>query len=129
MAVKRKTYKPLTKKEKEFRKSIKKQLVEQGVIPPPKPRLNRLKFAKETKQEFEENIGCYGDITYLFEAIGCMLPSEYKGKVSPEELGVLKMMKLAIDIKKWKENLRESGQKQYKVGDFYDQVIAPILRL
>ena len=128
MAVKKK-YKPLTKREKEFNKDVKKRMVESGIIPPPKPRLNRLQFAKETKKEFQDNINSYADMTYVFEAIGCMLPSDYKGKVSPEEVGVLKVMKLAVDIKKWREDLKEKGQKEFKVGDFYDQVLAPILKL
>ncbi|WP_069997835.1 hypothetical protein [Cellulosilyticum sp. I15G10I2] len=129
MATKKK-YKPLTKKEKDFNKSIKKEMIESGLIPPPKKKLNRLKFAKETKQEFKDsNISYYEDILHLIEAISWMLPSEYSGKVSPEQIGVLKVLKLTVDIKKWHEDLKEKGQKQYKVGDFYDQVVAPILRL
>lgn len=105
-------------------------MIEEGFIPPPKKKLNRLKFAKETKQEFKDsNISYYEDILHLMDAIAWMLPSEYSSKVSPEQIGVLKVLKLTVDIKKWKEDLKEKGQKQYKEMDLYHQVVEPILRL
>jgi len=125
----KKKYKPLTKKEKEFNKDIKKQMIERGVISPPKKPLNRLKFAKETKLEFKESITCYSDTQYLIEAISYVMPSEYSGQVSQEQVGVLKVMKLAVDIKKWQEDLREKGQKEYKFIELYSQVVEPILKL
>lgn len=44
--------KRLTQREKDRRAAIKKQLQEEGFLPPNKPRLNRKKFAREVWDEF-----------------------------------------------------------------------------
>lgn len=123
---KKKKYKKLTNAEKRANKEFRAELREKGILPPIKPRLNRKKFAQEVCGEWEEN----GDIFYLVEALGCMIPSgEYDIKITPEQIGALKVMKLAIEIKKFKEDLRAKGETQYKLGDYYKEVIAPILEL
>lgn len=42
--------KRLTNKEKALKAKVKKELQEQGILPPDKPRLNRRKFAKEPRR-------------------------------------------------------------------------------
>lgn len=128
MAIKKK-YKKMTNKEKQFNKEIREDMRERGILPPVKPKLNRNKFAKEVIEEYK-SLKTYGDIIYLSEAIGWMLPStNFKSKVTPEQIGVLKVLKLAVESKKFQEELKAKGETQYSVGEFYEKVIAPILKL
>ena len=46
--------KKLTQREKTLNARVKKQLQEEGVLPPDKPKLNRKKFAKEVLEEWGE---------------------------------------------------------------------------
>ncbi|SKC68484.1 hypothetical protein [Maledivibacter halophilus] len=129
---KKKKYKKMTQKEKNERAKIRKKLREEGAIPPTKPRLNRSKFAKETVEEFQKDFKAYSDIPHLFEAISWMLPmveSEVKPKVSPEQVGVLKALKLALEIKKFHQDLKDKGETKYKPMDMYEKIIAPIIKL
>lgn len=48
--------KRLTNKEKALKSKVKKELQEQGLLPPDKPRLNRRKFAKEAAEQFDKEI-------------------------------------------------------------------------
>ena len=48
--------KRLTNKEKALKAKVKKELQEQGLLPPDKPRLNRRKFAKEAAEQFDKEI-------------------------------------------------------------------------
>lgn len=133
MAVKKK-YKKLTNKEKEFRKELREEMREQGIIPPVKPRLNRSKFAIEVVNEFRENFGAFGDDVYLFKAISWMTPDvdmnlKPRPKITPEQVGVIKVMKLAMEIKKFEKDIIAKGETKYSVGELYEKVIAPIVNL
>lgn len=124
----KKKYKKLTNKEKQENKEIRTELREKGIIPPVKPKLNRRKFAKEVIEEWQD----HGDIFYLLKAVGCMLPSiEIKTKVtiSPEQIGVLKALKIAMEYKKFVEELKAKGENTYRIGELYNKVIAPIITL
>lgn len=125
MAAKKK-YKKLTNAEKKVNKEIRAELREKGILPPVKPKLNRKKFAQEVREEWEKN----GDIFYLIRGLGCIIPSgEFDTKITPEQIGALKVMKLAMEIKKFEENLKAKGENQYNAMDFYKDVIAPVLDL
>lgn len=127
MAVKK--YKKMTNKEKQFNKEFKERMRAEGIIPPVKAKLNRRKFAKEVIEEYK-NLQTYGDMFYLQEAISLMLPSiNFKSKISLEEIGVLKVLKLAIESKKFKEELKAKGETKYSVGELYEKVIEPIINL
>jgi len=126
MAAKKKP-KRLTNKEKAFNAKIKKELQEDGILPPDKPKLNRKKFGRETWAEFNEVCGNFEGLMDLREAIGCMVSSEPR-KVTSEEVGVYKLMKIAIEMRKFKNRLKDEGRTQYTVGELAD-VIAPILKL
>ncbi len=133
MAVKKK-YKKLTNKEKQFRKELREEMREQGIIPPVKPRLNRSKFAIEVVNEFRENFGAFGDDVYLFKAISWMTPDvdmnlKPRPKITPEQVGVIKVMKLAMEIKKFEKDIIAKGETKYSVGELYEKVIAPIVNL
>ena len=43
----------MTRREKEARAQVKKELQEKGILPPDKPRLNRKKFVREAIQEYD----------------------------------------------------------------------------
>ena len=119
--------KRLTAKEKKFNAELRKEMREKGILPPIKPKLNRRKFVKETRTEYAEEFNRFDDIIYLYEAINWMLPSgEYKTQISPEEVGVAKVLKMAIEIKKFNKEKLAKGNKTYKLDDLYKTVIEPI---
>lgn len=128
MATKKKTYKRLTNKEKAWNKEFKQQMIASGLIPPPKKKLNRKKFVKEVRAEYKEHIKTFVDLDYLMEAIAYMLPSEHE-QITSEEVGVCKVLKMAVEIKKYKEALLEAGEEKYNLMELYKEVIDPIRKL
>lgn len=124
MAVKKKR---LTQREKALNARCKKELQEQGILPPDKPKLNRKKFATEVITEVEETEGPL--YVYLMRAIAWMTPSKNPIRpVTPEEVGALKVLKIALETKKFEEALPK-GTTQYNLQDFYEKVIRPIIDL
>lgn len=130
MAAKRKKYKRLTNKEKQMNKEIKQELIDKGIIPPPKPKFNRKKFAQEVVTEYED-FSLYDNLIYIFSAISFMIPSTQYDlkKISPEQIGVLKMLKLAMEFRKFEEDVKERGDTTYKYTELFDKVVNPILDL
>ena len=57
--------KRLTNKEKALKSKVKKELQEQGLLPPDKPRLNRRKFAKEAAEQFDKEINLMNPMDIL----------------------------------------------------------------
>ncbi|WP_455437474.1 addiction module toxin RelE [Hungatella hathewayi] len=119
--------KRLTKKEIALRAEAKKRLQEEGILPPDKPRLNRKKFAREVFEEFEQMEVFAADL-YLRRAIGCMV-SEDMPRVSEEQVGVLKLMKLAVETQKFMKALEAEGRTQYTIGEYVDKVVRPVRNL
>lgn len=122
--------KRLTQREKAERARIKKKLQEDGLLPPDKPRLDRKKFARETWAEFAafyEGQPIRAELA-LFKAIGFMVGPDMK-EVSPEEVGVLKLLKLAVEYNAFLTKLEEEGRVQYTYGELIDEVILPITKL
>jgi len=129
MAVKRKR---LTNAEKKMNASVKAELRAKGIIPPVKPKLNRKKFSTETLQEYRDSLNTFGDITYLYEAIAWMSPSsapKIKEEITLEQIGVMKLLKIALAIKNYNKKSKEAGQTTYKPYDLYTEVVKPILEL
>lgn len=116
--------KRLTKKEIALRAEAKKRLQEEGILPPDKPRLNRKKFAREVFEEFEQMEVFAADL-YLRRAIGCMVSADMP-RVSEEQVGVLKLMKLAIETQKFMKALEAEGRTQYTIGEYVDKVVRPV---
>ena len=122
--------KRLTQREKAERAATKKRLQEDGVLPPDKPRLNRKKFARETLEEWEE----------LFErdpvraewlisrAVGLMTETELP-RVTPEQVGVYKVLKLAVEYDKFLRKLEAEGRSKYTFGELADEVVLPVWKL
>lgn len=124
------TRKKLTNAQKKFNKEVREELRAKGIMPPVKPKLNRKKFAEEVIPEFIENLEGFDDIRYLYEAIRWMKPNLTINKtITPEQVGVLKLMKLALEIKYFNKRLRDAGEKEYKLMDLYNEVVQPIINL
>jgi hypothetical protein len=124
--------KRLTISEKKMNAKVRTELRAEGIIPPIKPKLNRKKFAEDVIKDYRENLNKYDDIRYLYEAIGWMIPStntEYKQKISLEQIGVLKVLKAAMEIKKFIKQKSEKGEEKYSVEELYKNVINPIIKL
>ena len=116
--------KRLTKKEIALRAEAKKRLQEEGILPPDKARLNRKKFAREVMAEFKA-MDVLAAALYLRRAIGCMV-SEDMPRVSEEQVGVLKLLKIAVETQKFMEALKAEGRTQYTIGEYVDKVVRPV---
>ena len=125
MAVKKQ--KRMTQRQKDERAQVKKELQAKGVIPPDKPRLNRKKFAKEVWAEYEAMEPIRREV-FLLKAIGCMVGPEML-EVTPEEVGGLKLLKLAVEMDKFSQRLEAEGRDTYTLGELSDKVIMPVLKL
>lgn len=119
--------KRLTKKEIALRAEAKKSLQAEGILPPDKARLNRKKFAREVMEEFRAMDVFAADL-YLRRAIGCMV-SEDMPKVSEEQVGVLKLLKIAVETQKFMKALEAEGRTQYTIGEYVDKVVRPVRSL
>lgn len=119
--------KRLTQREKAENAAFKKRMQDKGLLPPDKPKLNRKKFAAEVLAEFDE-IDVYDSILYLRKAIGCMVSPDMR-EVTSEQVGVLKLLKIAVETRKFMKALSAEGRTQYTIGEYLDKVVLPITRL
>ena len=119
--------KRLTQREKALNARVKKEMQEEGILPPDKPRLNRKKFAQEVIAEFENMDVLVADI-YLRKAVYFMVSAEMK-RVSAEQVGVLKLLKIAVESEKFMKSLEEEGREKYTIGEYIYKVIQPIRNL
>ena len=122
--------KRLTQREKVERAAIKKQLQKDGLLPPDKPRLNRKKFARETWAEYEEffQADTIGAELMLIKAIGYMVGPDME-KVTSEEIGVLKLLKIAVELDRFFKGLEAEGRSTYSLKELADKVVLPIYKL
>ena len=49
--------------------------------------------------------------------------------VSPEEVGVFKLLKLAVEYNAFLKKLEAEGREKYNYGELIDEVILPVTRL
>lgn len=125
----KKKYKRLTLAEKKMQKELRAALREKGVLPPVKPRLNRKKFLEEVYNEYDKEIKTLTDCLYLARAINIMVGRSTVNKVTSEQVGILKTMKLACAIKQFEHQKSAEGKNKYTIGELYETVIEPIIRL
>lgn len=119
--------KKMTQRQKDERAAIKKWLQAEGLIPPDKKPLNRRKFAQEVREEFESYDGFQG--YRIMEALGWMIPGELqRNPVTPEQVGVLKLMKIAVELDKFHKKLIEEGRDEYSLEEKW-AIVKPILEL
>ena len=119
--------KRLTQREKADRAALKKKLQAEGLIPPDKPRLNRKKFAAEVVAEFQAMDVFVAD-TYLRQAVFTMVSADMQ-EVTAEQVGVLKLLKLAVETRWFEERLKAEGRTKYSIKEYYDEVFGPIEKL
>lgn len=127
MAAKKKR---LTQREKAERAAAKKRLQARGVLPPDKPRLNRKKFAQETWAEWtallaEDRLRA---AMALCRAVSFTTAPELL-EVTPEQVGILKAIKIAVEYEKFLRKLEAEGRSDYTVGELADEVILPVWNL
>lgn len=122
--------KRLTQREKAERAAIKKQLQKDGLLPPDKPRLNRKKFARETWAEYEAlyKTNAIRAEVMLIKAIGYMVGPDMK-EVSSEEVGVFKLLKIAVELDRFFKGLEAEGRSTYNLKELVDKVVLPIYKL
>ena len=122
--------KRLTQREKAERAAMKKQLQAEGVLPPDKPRLNRKKFARETWAEWTALLAenRLGAAMALCRAVSFTTDSELL-EVTPEQVGILKAMKIAVEYEKFLQKLETEGRSDYSIGELADEVVLPIWKL
>lgn len=121
-------YKKMTNREKAANAKIKKELQEQGIIPPDKPKLNRKKYVEEARNEWNgKDKDFYAWDIYLYEAISIMLGTVDKNlRVTSEAVGVAKCLKLALRLRKFSAKLKEEGRNEYTMKeklDFIQEVL------
>ena len=127
MAKKRKR---LTQREKAGRSTAKKRLQAEGVLPLDKPRLNRKKFAREAWAEYEalyQAEPIRAEVA-LIKAI-CFMVGPDMTTVSPEEVGVLKMLKMAVEYDAFLRRLEQEGRGKYSMKELVEEVLLPIYKL
>lgn len=116
----------MTQREKKLRADTKKRLQAEGVLPPNKKPLNRRKFAEETRAAFE---AYHPGTVALYEAIGWMMPSTvFPRPITPEQVGVLKVLRLAVELDRFYDRLAEEGRTKYTIVEI-GNVVTPILEL
>ena len=123
----KKKYKRLTQREKDERAALRKRLREEGLLPPRKPSLNRKEFAAQVMAEYK---ACnWVELSlYLHQAIACMV-DENMDRVTSEEIGLLKTLKIALETKRFHERLKAENRTTYKLKDYLSEVVEPIWKL
>ena len=116
--------KRMTQREIRERAAFKKKMQEEGCLPPDKPKLNRKKYIEEAKDEWNGRERSYAWERYLVEAAGCMmLTMEPRStRASPEAIGAAKVLRLAVRLKKFEDELKEAGKREYHAEDRYEYI-------
>lgn len=121
----------MTNSERKLRQRTKKQLIEAGVLPPPKKRLNRKKYIEQAWAEYAAQPADLTADAYacLLKAISAVTNHRDRNTLNPslEAIGAAKVLKLAAAIRKFERDARLRGEATYKTADLID-VINPILR-
>ncbi len=115
--------KRMTAKEKAARERARKDLRASGVIPPKKKPLNRKKFIKEAREEFNSaELGLMA-YPYMVRAIGWVMTDF---RPSLEDVGVAKVLKVACEIARFNAELTQAGRTKYMESELYER-LKPIL--
>ena len=122
--------KRMTQKERDARARAKKELQELGLLPPDKPRLNRKRFKEEVLKSWQAEIhpGSLADSIFLSRAVIWMLADIPDAPVTLEQIGLLKTMKLAVELKRLHEKVKEQGES-CTLQDEYDKVVKTVIGL
>lgn len=113
-----KKYKKLTNREKEWNKKYRKELIEKGLMDPPKKRINRKKYVDETKTLWDKRPECYTWDFYILNAITYMMCHRDRNfKLSQEAVGAAKVLRLALKLREFNEKLSKEGKKEFRIAD------------
>lgn len=98
----------MTLREKKERAEAREELRKMGLLPEKKKPLNRRKFVEEVRKELTESIGVFNSLNITI-AMTFMYPEKYKDKITSEDIGIVKLIKAAIEINKLdnKANIKE----------------------
>ena len=61
-------------------------------------------------------------------AVNHMVSSKMN-KVTPEQVGVMKLLKMAIEMKKFSDELKAEGRMEYTIGEYMERVVLPVIKL
>lgn len=114
----------LSSKEKKRNAEIKRELIEQGVLQPDKPRLNRQKFIDEAETEWtSRSQDCLIWDVYLMSAVFYVLGHCEKAmRPSREAVGAAKVLKIAMRLREFSEELKAKGETEYNIIDQYKYI-------
>lgn len=116
-------YKKLTNRQKEENRRFKKQLVDQGILPPPKPKLNRKKFIEDTKAAWNEDSNFDTKVFFIMQAVSYVMASrDHKFKITAEAVGAAKVLAVALKLQEFENKVRAENRKEYKVTEQYDYI-------
>lgn len=124
MSGKRSAPQKMTAREKADRARIRKELREEGLLPPIKKPLNRKKFCEEAQEILRSGYELDFQV-YVFWAIAEMLGHTDKATatLSREAVGAAKILKLAKARMDFEAARRERGESGgYKIGELYEAV-------
>ncbi len=126
--------KKMTVAEKNYRATVKKDMQKNGLLPPDKKPLNRKRFAVEVLNVVNsDDFSFYDKLLYIIQGFNVMLPLYEDGKlfrpVTPEQVGVLKVLKIAMEIEAFWERKKAEGITEVQAGELFDEAIKPTLDL
>lgn len=115
----------MTAKEKKLRAQVRKELREDGILPPMKSPLNRRKFLNETQSEWEaREISQIWDI-YLLRAVSYMMTHTERHNIrspSLEAVGAAKILKIAMRLQQFQSQLQQQKRANYTLMEEYEYV-------
>ena len=50
-------------------------------------------------------------------------------EVTSEQVGILKLMKLAVETDRFMQQLKTEGREQYSIGEYVEKVYNPVMNL
>ena len=120
---KKKTAKPMTAREKKERAKIRKDLREQGVLPPKKKPLNRKAFAEQAKEALKNQAGYTLNLYLLWALLEMLEKQDYSrpGTIvySQEAVGAAKVVLLAVRRMEFE---KEKAGQSFTRGELYEAI-------
>lgn len=103
--------KKMTAKEKRLRAETRKRLRADGILPPKKSPLNRKKFAAQVLEDKAKSSSLYDlYLNHVPNAISCMIAGHDIIGVTPEMVGVFKVLRIALDEQAFLNGLKKKAE-------------------
>ena len=116
----------LSVKDRRERNAIRKQLIEDGILPKPSPKRNYNTYLRQVEEMREEKDP---NIFELAEALMTFYPNHIKQKsckFTDVEKAAIKIVHFAVEKAKFIERLKYYGKTQYSVGELYEEVYVKV---